>query len=70
MLRRLLFRLRMAWYAMWFALEDLAPKPCAQCQRWVLMRTMRRAKHVVAGWVDVCEACYADLYGHDDAPHL
>lgn len=68
MLRRLLFRLRMAWYKLYFWLEDFLPVTCPVCGQTVQARNMRQAKHTVAGWVDICLTCFNELYGHDQTP--
>lgn len=52
-----LWATRLRW-----AIQDHTPRRCAECGRWCWTGDTERARHKLAGWVRVCQRCYAEHY--------
>lgn len=46
--------------------EGWTPIQCAHCRRWSRWKKMRLVEHRVAGYVLICPACRAELFGEED----
>ena len=46
-------------------IDQNLPAQCPTCQQWQAKKTMLYVPHRSAGWIEVCSACYNNLYPGD-----
>lgn len=56
---------RFSGYRLWRWLDDQLPAQCGWCGRWVQGRRLVWRRHRAAGYIPLCPACRADLYGEE-----
>lgn len=61
-----LYRLRAFVHGFWTWLDEILPAQCPNCGHWQSKGTMPWANHSVAGHVQICTSCHADLYGQQE----